>query len=261
MLSESLIVPDWPAPSRVKSLQTTRQGGFSTGPYASLNLGAHVGDVPLVVARNRMVLSARLPSEPVWLNQVHGVAVSDAGQAACLPQADACISNRPGAVCVVMTADCLPVLLCDAAGTVVGAVHAGWRSLCEGVIEHTVERMGARPESLMAWLGRPSGLTHLKLAKRCGRRLLPASRRPRLLLWLGCQGSGLPTSGSLPGCVFRLKVFDRFMAGKYVPMPTRSGFIRIAVTASLGAWEHSSGWSDRHREATFSRINGGFCDK
>lgn len=153
MLSESLIVPDWPAPSRVKSLQTTRQGGFSTGPYASLNLGAHVGDVPLVVARNRMVLSARLPSEPVWLNQVHGVAVSDAGQAACLPQADACISNRPGAVCVVMTADCLPVLLCDAAGTVVGAVHAGWRSLCEGVIEHTVERMGARPESLMAWLG------------------------------------------------------------------------------------------------------------
>jgi YfiH family protein len=94
-----------------------------------------------------------LPSEPVWLNQVHGVGVVSADAASCLPEADACISRRPGAVCVVMTADCLPMLLCDDKGSVVGAVHAGWRGLCGGVIERTVHEMNVRPESLMAWLG------------------------------------------------------------------------------------------------------------
>ena len=153
MSNEHLIFPDWPAPARVRALQTTRQGGFSAAPYASLNLGSHVGDAPLAVARNRMALNTLLPSEPVWLNQVHGVTVVDVGQASCLPQADASVSNRPGGVCVVMTADCLPVLLCDAAGRVVGAAHAGWRGLCDGVIEATVACMGVAPGSLMAWLG------------------------------------------------------------------------------------------------------------
>jgi YfiH family protein len=153
MSNEHLIFPDWPAPARVRALQTTRQGGFSAAPYASLNLGSHVGDAPLAVARNRMALNTLLPSEPVWLNQVHGVTVVDVGQAARLPQADASVSARPSGVCVVMTADCLPVLLCDAAGSVVGAAHAGWRGLCDGVIEATVARMGVLPGSLMAWLG------------------------------------------------------------------------------------------------------------
>lgn len=152
-LLERCIIPDWPAPANVKALQTTRHGGCSIAPYDSLNLGDHVGDAPLAVAHNRQLLSALLPSEPVWLKQVHGTAVVDAAQADCWPEADACVSSRTGAVCVVMTADCLPVLLCDEQGSVVGAVHAGWRGLCDGVIAQTVHAMNAQPAALMAWLG------------------------------------------------------------------------------------------------------------
>jgi len=152
-LSEHFIVPNWPAPDNVRAFQTTRQGGYSAAPYASLNLGTHVGDQPLIVARNRMLLAPLLPSEPVWLNQVHGIAVADAGNAGCLPEADASFSTHHGAVCVVMTADCLPLLLCDDKGSVVGAAHAGWRGLCEGVIEATVQAMQVPASTLMAWLG------------------------------------------------------------------------------------------------------------
>ena len=133
-LLDHCLIPDWPAPKNVRSLQTTRNGGVSSAPYNSMNLGDHVGDAPMAVERNRMLLQPLLPTEPVWLKQVHGVVVADAAQAACWPQADACVSAHPGAVCVVMTADCLPVLLCDQQGTVVGAAHAGWRGLCNGVI-------------------------------------------------------------------------------------------------------------------------------
>jgi copper oxidase (laccase) domain-containing protein len=107
-------------------LQTTRKGGVSAAPYDTLNLGEHVGDEPLAVARNRMLLNRLLPSEPVWLEQVHGTLVVNADITSCLPQADACIARHCAAVCVVMTADCLPVLLCDAQGSVVGAAIR-WR--------------------------------------------------------------------------------------------------------------------------------------
>jgi hypothetical protein len=147
------IIPYWPAPPNVRALQTTRQGGVSVAPYDSLNLGSHVGDNPLAVARNRIQLNTLLPSEPVWLEQVHGTAVASADAASCRTRADACIARQRSAVCVVMTADCLPVLLCDEAGTVVGAAHAGWRGLCDGVIEATVLAMDAAPQDLMAWLG------------------------------------------------------------------------------------------------------------
>lgn len=148
-----LITPDWPAPANVKALQTTRQGGVSMGVYASLNLGDHVKDNPQHVAANRQLLSAYLPTEPVWLNQVHGVRVIDAALSSCLESADASVATRKQVVCVTMTADCLPVLLCDHAGTVVAAVHAGWRSLCDGVIEATVAAMPVPADQLMAWLG------------------------------------------------------------------------------------------------------------
>ena len=152
-LLEHCIIPDWPAPKNVRALQTTRNGGVSNAPYDSLNLGSHVGDAPLAVARNRMLLEPLLPSEPVWLKQAHGTVVADAAQADCWPEADACVSSHAGAVCVVMTADCLPVLLCDDQGSVVGAVHAGWRGLCGGVIEQTVCAMHVKPAALVAWLG------------------------------------------------------------------------------------------------------------
>ncbi|MDO8261920.1 MAG: peptidoglycan editing factor PgeF [Gallionella sp.] len=155
------LIPDWPAPPNVRTLQTNRQGGVSVAPYDSLNLGDHVGDAPLAVERNRMLLNTLLPSEPVWLEQVHGTVVANADMADCLPQAcpehsrraDACIARHRAAVCVVMTADCLPVLLCDKQGSVVGAAHAGWRGLAAGVIEATVQAMNVPPQNLMAWLG------------------------------------------------------------------------------------------------------------
>jgi YfiH family protein len=152
-LSEHLIIPDWPAPANVKALQTTRVGGTSSAPYGSFNLGDHVGDAPLAVARNRMLLNTLLPSEPVWLKQVHGTQVVNADQASCLSQADASIARHRAAVCVVLTADCLPVLLCDTQGSVVGAAHAGWKGLAAGITEAAVQAMDVAPQQLMAWLG------------------------------------------------------------------------------------------------------------
>ena len=158
MMSESTVFahclrPDWPAPANVHALQTTRLGGVSLAPYNSLNLGDHVGDDAMMVANNRQRLSNGLPSEPVWLNQVHGTHVINAAQSTCLESADASFSLQPNVVCVTMTADCLPVLLCDTQGTVVAAVHAGWRSLCDGVIEATIHAMPVPANILMAWLG------------------------------------------------------------------------------------------------------------
>lgn len=153
MHKPEFILPDWPAPAHVKALQTTRVGGVSTGQYASLNLGDHVKDNPLHVAHNRQSLSPFLPTEPVWLQQVHGIRVIDASTSSCLEAADSSFATRKEVVCVTMTADCLPLLLCDEAGTAVAAIHAGWRSLCDGVIEATVRAMPVEAESLMVWLG------------------------------------------------------------------------------------------------------------
>lgn len=160
---EHCIVPDWPVPANVMALQTIRAGGVSVAPYDSLNLGSHVGDNPLAVARNRILLNGLLPSEPVWLEQVHGTAVASADAASCRTRADACVARRRGAVCVVMTADCLPVLLCDEDGTVVGAAHAGWKGLAAGVIEATVKEMGVAPHKLLAWLGPAISREHFEV--------------------------------------------------------------------------------------------------
>jgi len=161
--SDAFILPDWPAPDNVKALQTTRLGGVSLAPYDSLNLGLHVGDDPVRVNHNRMRLAPLMPSEPVWLEQVHGTAVANADAAACRVVADACIARHRGAVCVVMTADCLPVLLCDEDGTVAGAAHAGWRGLCDGVLEATVQAMGVAPHTLLAWLGPAISQEHFEV--------------------------------------------------------------------------------------------------
>ncbi|MGB4855191.1 MAG: laccase domain-containing protein, partial [Candidatus Dechloromonas phosphoritropha] len=130
-----VFVPDWAAPANVKALQTTRNGGCSREQWASFNVGDHVGDDPAAVAANRQALRATLPGEPRWLRQVHGIVAVDAGQEAKIRVADAAFARRPGTVCAVMTADCLPVLLCDRRGSVVAAAHAGWRGLLGGVLE------------------------------------------------------------------------------------------------------------------------------
>ena len=149
------IRPEWPSASRVQAAFTLRPGGYSRGPYAGLNLGTHVGDVPRAVAANRARLhrGLKLPAEPVWLHQVHGTQVLHLPAAGGRPVADAAWTDRPGVVCAVQVADCLPVLLADREGTRVGAAHAGWRGLAAGVLEATVAAMGLPAGRLMAWLG------------------------------------------------------------------------------------------------------------
>lgn len=149
------ITPQWPAPPNVRALVTTRRGGFSVGPYAGLNLALHVDDDPEAVRRNRelLVRAAGLPSEPIWLQQVHGARVWCEGPAMPPPVADACVSRRAAQVCAILTADCLPVLFCDQQGACVGAAHAGWRGLLGGVLGATVAAMNVPPQRLLAWLG------------------------------------------------------------------------------------------------------------
>lgn len=147
--------PDWPRPPGVRVISTLRTGGASEGPYASLNLAAHVGDLPEAVAENRSRLraAAGLPGEPLWLEQVHGVDVLVHEGAPAGRSADASVAFERGRVCAVMTADCLPVVLADRAGTRIGIAHAGWRGLLAGVIEATIDRLGGDPQELEAWLG------------------------------------------------------------------------------------------------------------
>ncbi|WP_329907477.1 purine nucleoside phosphorylase YfiH [Serratia quinivorans] len=153
---DSLILPDWPLPAGVKACSTTRHGGISLPPYDSLNLGTHVGDDARAVAdnRQRLVEGAGLPQMPVWLEQIHGTRVVRLdGQTPADLQADAVYSNVPGQVCAVMTADCLPVLFFSQAGDEVAAAHAGWRGLCNGVLEQTLAAFAAEPGCISAWLG------------------------------------------------------------------------------------------------------------
>lgn len=149
-----MIEPDWPAPPGVRAASTVRAGGVSDGPYASLNLGEHVGDAADRVATNRIALarSLGLPSEPCWLEQVHGTRVLDLDDE--LPgRADGAVASASGRICVVMTADCLPVLLAARDGSRVGVAHAGWRGLAAGVLPAAVARMERPLETLIAWLG------------------------------------------------------------------------------------------------------------
>jgi len=148
------ILPDWGAPPRVHAFSSMRQGGVSQPPYASFNLAAHAGDEPQAVAENRRRLAAQvaLPTEPVWLQQVHGkhIITGDPTTADC---ADGAVTREAGRVCVVLTADCLPLLLCDRHGQVVGAVHAGWRGLLAGVIEAAVDAFDCDAADILAWMG------------------------------------------------------------------------------------------------------------
>ncbi|MGA0025060.1 MAG: peptidoglycan editing factor PgeF [Burkholderiales bacterium] len=147
------IVPDWPAPANVHALVTTRDGGVSSGPYASLNLGTRTDDDPAAVAANRARLQAHLPQPPKWLAQVHGSTVVDADGLADIPSADASIARQPDTVCAILIADCLPILFTDRSGSCVAAAHAGWRGLAGGVIANTVARMPADPGELLAYIG------------------------------------------------------------------------------------------------------------
>lgn len=171
-MSAFWVEADWPAPAGVRALSTFRTGGASAAPYGSLNLGDHVGDAPAAVAENRRRLrvAAGLPAEPTWLEQVHGAHVADLdagtdpGDRAVGP-ADAAVTRRPGRVCAILTADCLPLLLAAESGDLVAAAHAGWRGLAGGVIEAAVAASTAAvpPGRLLAWLGPAIGPRHFEV--------------------------------------------------------------------------------------------------
>jgi len=150
----SLIYPDWPAPHWVHSVATTRQGGVSAAPFSSFNLAQHVGDEPDNVLLNRAQLAGlvSLPGQPHWLTQVHGNTVIDIDKTSQV-EADASYTQKAGQVCAVMTADCLPILLCHRQQKMVAAVHAGWRGLAQGVIEAAVSKFADDKHSILAWLG------------------------------------------------------------------------------------------------------------
>ncbi|WP_034475237.1 peptidoglycan editing factor PgeF [Aestuariibacter salexigens] len=160
--SLTLITPNWPAPDNIVAYSTTRAGGASTGRYATFNLGHHVGDDPSTVAYNRSLLPHS--SEINWLEQVHGTECVKLENINTSPaKADASYTQCRRVGCSVMTADCLPVLLCDKSGKVVAAVHAGWRGLAYGVIKNTVASLPVAPSSLLAWLGPCIGAEHFEV--------------------------------------------------------------------------------------------------
>jgi hypothetical protein len=154
-----LLTPDWPAPANIHAFSTTRLCGESEAVYAGLNLALHVGDDTQTVEKNRAHLSSflRLPGEPLWLNQVHQTGIVNAAEYPGIehapPDADASFSVKPNQVCIVMTADCLPVLVCNRRGNKVAAIHAGWRGLAEGVIESAIAALHEPADQLLVWLG------------------------------------------------------------------------------------------------------------
>ena len=217
------IAPDWPAPAHVRVLSTLRAGGVSDGPYESLNLAAHVGDRPAAVAANRLLLreAAHLPAEPLWLEQVHGTDVIRHPGESLVVRADASVAFEPGRVCVVMTADCLPVVLTDRGGTRVGVAHAGWRGLLDGIVEATIAALGTTPTELRAWLGPAIGPDAFEVGGEV--RTAFADRNP--------AAAGY----------FRPNQRDRYQADLY-------GLARLALAAAGVGSVHGGGWCT-HRES------------
>lgn len=158
-LKNSWIIPDWPVPKQVCCCVTTREGGVSNGAYSTFNVADHVGDNSHAVAENRNLLKQTLGYKAAcWLKQVHGVNVVKALAEQVL-EADASWTNESGLACIVMTADCLPVLFCDKKGQYVGAAHAGWRGLLNGILEATINALPIANSEIIAWLGPAIGST------------------------------------------------------------------------------------------------------
>ncbi|MAZ69670.1 peptidoglycan editing factor PgeF [Porticoccus sp.] len=163
----SIILPDWPAPHSVKAAVSTRRGGLSAAAWRSLNLAYHVGDNAQSVEQNWQLLGSllRLPVAPQLLEQVHGTDVVHAQSDGIIRRADACYSDQQAVVCTVMTADCLPILICDRAGGEVAAVHAGWRGLAGGVVANAISQFKNRPDQLLAWLGPAISQPHFEVGE------------------------------------------------------------------------------------------------
>ncbi len=236
-MSVAWLEPQWPAPPGVRVLSTYRGGGISESTYASLNLGGHVGDLPAAVAENRrrLRIAAQLPAEPGWLAQVHGVGVVDLDAAEALSavhssepvapvSADAAFTRRPGVVCAILTADCLPLVLTSDSGGIVAAAHAGWRGLAAGVIEATVRTMGVAGSRLLAWLGPAIGPAHFEVG---------AEVREALV----ADDAGAAAA-------FRANARGRFMAD--LPRLARRRLERLGVERVFGGDECTFSGADRY---------------
>ncbi|SHH92856.1 peptidoglycan editing factor PgeF [Ferrimonas marina] len=225
-----MLKPCWPVPDSVLALSTGRFGGVSEGDFRGLNLGGHVQDDPVRVEQNRQRLMAALPEGAAlqWLEQVHGTEVVTLPRAESIPVADASYSDQPGQFCAVMTADCLPVLLCSQAGDEVAAAHAGWRGLQAGVLERSVERFRAAPPSLMAWLGPAIGPTAFEVGPEVREAFLAEDAK---------ADSAFQPHG------------DRFLADLY--QLARQRLQRLGVTAIYGG--DLCTWSDPSRFYSYRR--------
>ncbi len=216
-----LLRPDWPAPANVRALSTTRAGGVSQPPWDTLNLGDHVGDNPDHVGANRQRLAnseGLLPESIGWLKQVHGTDVVELtpAMAARVPTADASFTRHAKVACAILTADCLPVILADQEGTVVGAAHGGWRSLCGGVLENLVTAMDVEPNTLQAWLGPAIGPDHFEVGPEVRDAFLAADP---------AAASAFRTSGARPG---------HFMADIYVLATQRLNHLGVTTVSGGG---------------------------
>lgn len=155
MKTQMFIQPHWPAPPWIKAYTTLRNGGVSTAPYNDFNLAIDIGDNTKDVEKNRVILqqTLKLPAEPIWIQQIHSNIVAQAIKENKNKQADATFSKEAEQICIITTADCLPILLCDRQGTLVAAIHAGWRGLHKRIIEQTIMAIQIQPEEILVWLG------------------------------------------------------------------------------------------------------------
>ena len=193
------LTPQWPAPAVVCALSTMRGGGVSAAPYASFNLGDHVGDVPAAVAENRRLLqaAAHLPAEPQWLAQVHGIRVADLDVGGSAAAADGARTRQPGRVGAILTADCLPLLFAAESGEAVAAAHAGWRGLAGGVIEATVRALAVEPRTLLVWLGPAIGPRHFEIGPEVREELLLGDGGAATAFTLNARGRFMADLGTL----------------------------------------------------------------
>lgn len=255
MDSINFITPSWPAPANIKAIQTTRVGGLSQAPYLSLNLGAHVGDDPVTVAKNRQLLNPYLPSEPVWVNQTHGVAVIDASTSSCLQNADASFTTKRNVVCVTMTADCLPVLLCDAAGSVVAAVHAGWRGLCDGVIEATIDKMSVKPGEILAWLGPAIGPNAFEVGSDVREQFIQVDAQAELAFKPITNLQPNSNSDAKPDTKSDSELNDKWLCNMYLIAQQRLNKAGVTQVYGGGVNENFCTYSDEARFFSFRRDN------
>ena len=245
------IAPAWPAPPSVRTVVTTRSGGESRAPYGSLNLDSGNGDMPAAVAHNRARLRSSLgfEREPCWLDQVHGSDAICSARYDRPPQADASVGSAGSPPCAVLTADCLPVVLCDTSGTRVGIAHAGWRGLAGGVIANCVAAMERPPHELLAWLGPAIGPESYEIGSEVRDALAAAAPGTRLAFVPSPSGIGrwLADLYSIAAAQLESLGVERVYGGKFCTYRDKARFFSFRRDGTTG------------RFATLAWIQGSSC--